>query len=95
MIMTSDLALFDATYLEIDPNLQAQAWQQNDGPSRWQAYLNQLCLDTVIPWLREDHDLQAIPALKPPSLQSIWAVVTGDTDSGRGTKDSPDSHGND
>ncbi|KAI9134250.1 DUF1822 family protein [Acaryochloris sp. CCMEE 5410] len=75
--MTSDLALFDATYLEIDPNLQAQAWQQNDGPSRWQAYLNQLCLDTVIPWLREDHDLQAIPALKPPSLQSIWAVVTG------------------
>lgn len=77
MIMTSDLALFDATYLEIDPNLQAQAWQQNDGPSRWQAYLNQLCLDTVIPWLREDHDLRAIPALKPPSLQSIWAVVTG------------------
>ena len=77
MIMTSDLALFDATYLEIDPDLQAQAWQQNDGPSRWQAYLNQLCLDTIIPWLREDHDLRAIPALKPPSLQSIWAVVTG------------------
>lgn len=75
--MTSDLALFDATYLEIDPNLQTQAWQQNDGPSRWQAYLNQLCLDTVIPWLRGDHDLRAIPALGPPSLQSIWAVVTG------------------
>lgn len=77
MIMTSDLALFDATYLEIDPDLQAQAWQQNDGPSRWQAYLNQLCLETVIPWLREDHDLRATPALQPPSLQSIWAVVTG------------------
>ena len=75
--MTSDLALFDATYLEIDPNLQAQAWQQNDGPRRWQAYLNQLCLETVISWLREDHDLRAIPALRPPSLQSIWAVVTG------------------
>ncbi|BDM82253.1 DUF1822 family protein [Acaryochloris marina] len=75
--MTSDLALFDATYLEIDPDLQAQAWQQNDGPSRWQAYLNQLCLETVIPWLREDHDLRATPALQPPSLQSIWAVVTG------------------
>lgn len=73
--MTSDLALFDATYLELDPNLQAQAWQQSDG--LWQTYLNQLCLETVIPWLREDHDLRAIPALKPPSLQSIWAVVTG------------------
>ncbi|ABW27517.1 DUF1822 family protein [Acaryochloris marina] len=75
--MTSDLALFDATYLEIDADSQAQAWQQNDGPSRWQAYLNQLCLETVIPWLREDHALRAIPALKTPSLQSIWAVVTG------------------
>ncbi|WP_299410727.1 DUF1822 family protein [Acaryochloris sp. IP29b_bin.148] len=75
--MTSDLALFDSTYLDIDADLQAQAWQQNDGPSRWQAYLNQVCLDTVIPWLREDHDLRAIPTLKLPSLQSIWAVVTG------------------
>lgn len=77
MIMTSDLALFDSTYLEIDAGVQAQAWQQSEGPSRWQAYLNQLCLDTVIPWLQEDHDLRATPALKSPSLQSIWAVVTG------------------
>lgn len=79
MTMTPDLALLDALYLEIDPAVQTEAWQQQLGSdhSRWRAYLNRICLETVIPWLREDHDLRAMPALTVPSLQSIWEVVTG------------------
>lgn len=79
MIMTSDLALFDSTYLEIDAAIQSRCWQQSLGaaPNRWQTYLHLICLETVLPWLREDHNLRSIPALKLPSLQSIWAVVAG------------------
>jgi Protein of unknown function (DUF1822) len=69
------------TYLEINPATQSQAWQQSqvlaNATSRWTAYLNQLCLDTVLDWLQQDYDLPALAAYTLPSLQSIWEVVTG------------------
>lgn len=77
--MTFNSALFNPIQLclEIDPAVQAQAWQQSQSlgtsQSRWDAYLNQLCLQTLLPWFRED-DPQAAPAI---ALSSVWELVSG------------------
>jgi hypothetical protein len=79
--MTFDSTLFEPTQvcLEIDPAVQTQAWQQSQHfatpTSRWTAYLNQLCLWTVLPWFQEDH--QAALTTRSVALESIWEVVTG------------------
>ncbi|MBR8838161.1 MAG: DUF1822 family protein, partial [Stigonema ocellatum SAG 48.90 = DSM 106950] len=44
--------------LEIPTEMQSQVWQQNEGfsnpASRYQAYLNKLCLLAVLQWLQEE-----------------------------------------
>lgn len=43
--------------LAISPALQQQAWQETQAIAlpglRWQAYLNQVCLHTILPWIEE------------------------------------------
>ena len=81
--MASSPGLFDSSriYLDIDSTIQNDAWRQSQSlatsSSRWTAYLNQLCLGVLLPWLREDYEPQATPALSPPSLLSIWELVNG------------------
>lgn len=77
--MTFDSALFNPTQLclDIDSTVQAQAWQQSQTfathSSQWNAYLNQLCLQTLLPWIRED-----APQAKPvPNLPTYWELVNG------------------
>jgi hypothetical protein len=80
--MTFDSALFDPTRLRltIDPVTQTQAWQHSQAfatpTSQWNAYLNQLCLQTLLPWLREEAP-QVQPAPSPVALDSIWELVNG------------------
>lgn len=80
--MTFDSALFNLTQLSlsIDAATQAQAWQQSQAcatpTSRWNAYLNQLCLQTLLPWLREDLP-QANPVPHLTALHHIWELVNG------------------
>jgi hypothetical protein len=66
--------------LEIEPALQTQAWQQSrsfaTAESRWNAYLNQLCLQTLLPWFQEDEP-QAAPAPNVAALPSFWEWVNG------------------
>ncbi|MBW4657855.1 MAG: DUF1822 family protein [Drouetiella hepatica Uher 2000/2452] len=64
--------------LEISPEEQAQSWQQNySGASRhWNAYLNQICLNTVLAWLRQDYP-QAKPWTQALQHPSFWEVVDG------------------
>ncbi len=63
--MTFDSTLFDPAqlYLEITPSAQEQAWQFSrsfaTSTSQWNAYLNQLCLATVLNWLQEDYGQRA------------------------------------
>lgn len=67
-------------WLEIAPDLQDQAWQQSQtcaSPSScWRAYLNQLCLETVLPWLQAEYEPQA-ESLDRGSWQSIWDATNG------------------
>jgi|GEM_PF-329034 len=70
--------------LEILPQAQAQAWQKVKGYSnqvaRWNAYVNYLCLQTLVDWLQAKPNLQEEVLLVSPNLQvlpSIWEVVNG------------------
>lgn len=84
--MTFDAALFTSAdptqlVLEISPQAQNQAWQQSQAfstpASRYQAYLNQICLSAILPWLREEYEPQAKPWPSAAALPSIWEVVNG------------------
>lgn len=74
-------ALFDSTQLklEIDTTTHAQVWQASQGyatqMSQWNAFINQLCLQVVLPWLREDRTASPYPNQR--ALASIWEVVNG------------------
>ncbi|NJO42899.1 MAG: DUF1822 family protein [Cyanobacteria bacterium CRU_2_1] len=67
-------------YLEISPDAQAQAWRRNQRfstPSRrWNAYLNQLCLDAFLNWLRQAYP-QATSWMNPAHYSSVWEMVDG------------------
>lgn len=83
--MTFDPALLptaDAAHLwlELSETDITQAWQRSQSFSSnsacWNAYLNQICLTTVLSWLREEYDAGANVWLSA-SLPSIWEVVNG------------------
>jgi hypothetical protein len=68
-------------WLEISEAEKTKIWEQSQAFSsvnrRWNAYINRLSLNTVLPWLREEYaaDATVSPALK--ALPSIWEVVNG------------------
>lgn len=68
-------------WLEISETTQYLAWQQSQclaTPStRLQAYLNQLCLLSILPWLEETLGITAKPAPNLTALPSFWEVVNG------------------
>lgn len=78
--MTFDSALFNPVQLfQIDASVQTQAWQQSQAATslrQWNAYLNQLCLQTILPYLRENAP-QANPAASRAALENIWELVNG------------------
>lgn len=65
-------------WIEISPAARAGSWQQSQrfatAASRWNAYLNQICLDLLLPWFQED-----TPNARSwmASHASIWDVVNG------------------
>ncbi|MEA5574154.1 DUF1822 family protein [Calothrix sp. UHCC 0171] len=67
--------------LEIPQNAYNQAWgksQVHSNPtSRYQAYLNELCLSAVLPWLQEDVAPQAKVWFNTTALPSFWELVNG------------------
>ncbi|MEL6816045.1 MAG: DUF1822 family protein, partial [Cyanobacteria bacterium J06598_3] len=86
---TLDLDL-DQLYLDIDPTVSDRAWQQSQTlatpTSRWRAYINQLGLQTVLPYLKEEaRDLpngkkaasKATPMLAEALLPTIWEWISG------------------
>lgn len=78
----SDLALFNPTdlVLEVSDQIKNEAWRNSQTAatptSRWQVYLNQVALNAVLPWLREEQDC-AVKVASQASLASIWEVVNG------------------
>lgn len=71
-------ALFDSlSLLPIEPQIQARAWQQSrrfsTAAAQWNAYLNQLCLQTLLPYLHED-----MPQINiAPAAALNWEFVNG------------------
>ncbi|BAY15258.1 hypothetical protein NIES21_10730 [Anabaenopsis circularis NIES-21] len=67
--------------VEISETTQDAVWQQSQNfstPStQLQAYLNKLCLLTVLPWLEEIWGIIAKPAPNIATLNSFWEVVNG------------------
>lgn len=77
------LAFADPTqlWLEVTETELAQAWQQSQSFSsterRWNAYLNRICLGTVLDWLRQEYAPQANAWPSVTTLPGIWEVVNG------------------
>ena len=78
----SDLALFDPTqlFLELDEATRNKAWLQsqtaNTPASRWQTYLNRLCLSVFLPWLKEE---QNKPVKTYSHQDTCWELINGTT----------------
>ena len=80
-------------WLKLSGELQEKAWQRSqhhsNATSRCNAYLNDLCLNTLVPWLEawlEEEQLPeenstfqsaSISIFQESSLPSIWEVVNG------------------
>ncbi|PSF33168.1 hypothetical protein C7H19_20395 [Aphanothece hegewaldii CCALA 016] len=75
---------FDTTtqlWLEISPASIEQSWQQSQSCStpegRWHTYLNQICLNTFLPWLQAEYEPNATAWQTLHPLAAIWEVVNG------------------
>jgi len=66
-------------WLEIPNAVNRQSWQQSQTISipgnRFQAYLNQVCLETVLPWLQEKSGIA--PTVDSKNSLSFWEMVNG------------------
>jgi hypothetical protein len=73
-------AFSDELWLKLSPEIIAVAWSEtrkfSGEVSRWNAYLNSLCLKCLVPWLEAEREAEIIV---PPEaeLASIWEVVNG------------------
>ena len=67
--------------LEISPALQGQSWQQSQvyaTPSRrWCAYINQICLEIFLNWLRTEYLANATAGECIPGVPGFWEFVNG------------------
>lgn len=84
--MTANVALFTFAsptdlILEIPANVQNQAYLHSQSfshpSSGYQAYLNELCLNVVLPWLQADFAPQAKVSPNINALASFWELVNG------------------
>jgi len=81
--MIANSSVFDSTqiWLEFSAQQQNQAWEKSQSfslaSSRWNAYLNQICLITVLPWLQEEYVPRAKVWPNNPALSSFWEMVNG------------------
>lgn len=88
--MTTAIREFSETYtdclwLDFTPQERDAFWKQSrqdssQDRSRYNAYLNRLCLSTVMAWLEEEKDeldLESVQVWQSESLPSIWEMVNG------------------
>ncbi len=83
MTTAADQILFNPTQLvlELNETIINQAWEQSQNAanptSRWQNYLNQLALNTFLPWLQAEEDASAKAGFDSATQADIWEVVNG------------------
>lgn len=75
----------DKLWLDLSDQEQQTAWpisaqnHYSNPAARWNAYLNCLCLNAFLDWLKEEPDLGETPKVWPSDYQlpSIWEFVNG------------------
>lgn len=78
MIDSAAFTFADPKHLWLDATTQALWHQSCSTPSsRWNAYLNRVCLDAVLPWLREEYAPQTLVYPNSVALPSFWELVNG------------------
>lgn len=77
--MTNTMLSFAATdlILEIPAITENQSQSFSNPTSSYQAYLNELCLSAVLPWLQEELTPQAKVWPTTTALTSFWELVNG------------------
>lgn len=79
--MTFSCVPLTQLWLDVSPDVQEQSWQQSQSfvtpCGRWNAYLNQMCLSTFLPWLQEEYEPEATLWTDDTALPSFWEVVNG------------------
>lgn len=65
--------------LEIPQQAYDSAWHQihSNPTARYQAYINELCLSSILPWLQQDLASQAKVFYNTTALPSYWELVNG------------------
>ena len=67
--------------LEISPAVQGESWQQSQvyaTPSRrWCAYINQICLEIFLNWLRTEYVANATAGECIPGVPGFWEFING------------------
>ncbi|ARV60542.1 hypothetical protein BZZ01_19605 [Nostocales cyanobacterium HT-58-2] len=67
--------------LEVSSEVQNFSWQQSQSctspRSRWNTFLNQVCLSTFLPWLQTEYAPQATVWTDVIAHHSIWEAVNG------------------
>lgn len=63
--------------LEIPTHLHQSAWdnRSSSAPAWWSTYLNQVCLQTVLPWLEAEFEAQG--EFDRSDLENCWQLVNG------------------
>jgi hypothetical protein len=68
-------------HLEFSSADRDRAWQQSQtlatAGDRWTAYLNRLCVNTLLPWLQAEHYPDAKVWPSPAALPRYWTLVNG------------------
>ncbi|GAB1543498.1 DUF1822 family protein [Scytonema sp. NUACC21] len=66
---------------QISSDLAQESWlksqSQPTAKGQWNQYLNQICLQTFLPWLQAEYQPQASLLLDEILLPSFWSVVNG------------------
>jgi hypothetical protein len=67
--------------LEISPSLQKTAWQESQvyatPGSRWRAYINQVCLQGFVNWIKTEYGVEANIWYSSPDVPAFWEFVNG------------------
>lgn len=74
MMLTFDTSI---QWLAIPEAVHTESWQQSQAVAisgRWQTYLNQVCLKTILPWLQEKSGAEPVVAL---DTSNLWEWVNG------------------
>lgn len=85
----ASLAQMTHLWLEFTELEAAAAWPQTEFSTanrRWNAYLNRLCLNILLPWLRDEYAPEAKVFPNTASLPSFWEITNGtaiDCDAGK------------